>query len=98
MAARAAPTVVPRRTGQDSVQFDRYHSVEPLSYGVLPGGLDVYVGERSESSGGLPGDRQIGRASCRERVYISVVGLSLKKTTTSARLKTEHNNPTKLRK
>src|SRR5690242_8565059 len=60
MAARAAPTVVPRRTGQDSVQFDRYHSVEPLSYGVLPGGLDVYVGERSESSGGLPGDRRPG--------------------------------------
>jgi len=51
---------LPRPTGRDSVEFDRYHSVEPLSYGVLPDGMDVYGGEPTESSCGLPGDLRPG--------------------------------------
>src|SRR3712207_9375793 len=51
----------------------RPEGVEQLVGGPLQGGL---------VPGGLPGDgqpREIGRASCRERVEISVVAVSLKK-------------------
>src|ERR1051326_6695118 len=48
---------------------------------VMPGGVDPHCHIEQLSASGLMNadDFQIGRASCRERVQISVVAVSLKK-------------------
>src|SRR6266487_2886270 len=77
-----------RVTEMDGVTDDQFDSLD--SY-IARHGLDLAVAEEAM---GLP-DVEFGRASCRERVWISVVAVSLKKKKKKKKGKNEKRNTKK---